>query len=248
MPILSGPRKDAKSGKANSLCIVLHGYGADGNDLIGLAEPLSQYLPDMTFIAPNAPEKCLNNPMGYQWFPVPWLDGSSEDALVEGAIRSSEILNQFLDETLAAEGMAPERTVLLGFSQGTMMSLEVGLRREEQFAGIVGFSGRLLRPETLADEIKSRPPVLLVHGDMDDVVPPSSMPEAADILSKNGVKAFTHVSQGTAHGIAPDGLGLALQFIMEVIGTSPEEEDVSDEDGFEGDDVSINFASDRTDD
>lgn len=248
MPVLNGPRKDAISGNSNSLCIVLHGYGADGNDLIGLADPLSQYLPDMTFVAPNAPEKCLNNPMGYQWFSVPWLDGSSEESMLEGVAESSEILNDYLDEIMAAEGMTADRTVLLGFSQGCMMSLEVGLRRDEQVAGIVGFSGRLLRPETLADEIKTRPPVLLVHGDMDDVVPPSSMPEAADILIKNGVRTFTHVSQGTAHGIAPDGLGLALQFIVEALGDSPDEEAEDEEDGFEGDDVTINFAEDRSGD
>ncbi len=243
MAILNGPRKDAISGEPNGLCIILHGYGADGNDLIGLADPLSQYLPDVTFVAPNAPDKCTNNPMGYQWFPIPWLDGSSDEAAEAGIKTASRVLNDFIDETMAAEGMTPDRTVLLGFSQGTMMSLEVGLRREEQLAGIVGFSGRLVRAETLADQIQTRPPVLLVHGDMDDVVPPSSMPEAAEILSKNDVQVYTHVSTGMAHGIAPDGLGVALQFMTDVLGDSVED----DEDGFEGDDVSINFAEDRSD-
>ena len=252
MAVLNGPRKDAISGNTKHLCIILHGYGADGNDLIGLADPLSQYLPDVTFIAPNAPDKCTNNPMGYQWFPIPWLDGSSEEAAEQGIVRASQILNQFLDETLAAEGMLPAQTFLMGFSQGTMMSLEVGLRRAEQLAGIIGFSGRLVRPEALADEVASTPDVLLIHGDIDDVVPPSSMPEAADILAKNGVKTFTHVSQGTGHGIAPDGLGVALHFMTDLIGVPQDDgevvdaEDVEDEeDGFEGDDVSINFASDR---
>jgi len=243
MAVLRGPRKDAISGESNALCIILHGYGADGNDLIGLAEPLSEYLPDVTFVAPNAPDRCTNNPMGFQWFPIPWLDGSSEEAAEQGIENASEILNDYIDETMAAEGMTADRTVLIGFSQGTMMSLEVGLRRDEQLAGIVGFSGRLVRAESLADEIKTRPPVLLIHGDMDDVVPPSSMPEAADILSKMGVQTFTHVSAGTAHGIAPDGLGMALSFIRNALGVDAEEEEP---DGDEGDDVSINFAEDRS--
>lgn len=244
MAALRGPRRDALSGESNALCIILHGYGADGNDLIGLAQPLSEYLPDVTFVAPNAPDECANNPMGYQWFPIPWLDGSSDEEAEAGIEAASEILNDYIDETMAAEDMTPDRTVLIGFSQGTMMSLEVGLRRSEQLAGIVGFSGRLVRAETLADEIKTRPPVLLVHGDQDDVVPPSSMPEAADILSKMGVQTFTHVSAGTAHGIAPDGLGMALSFIRNALGVDSEEEEP---DGDEGDDVSINFVEDRSD-
>lgn len=251
MAILTGPRKDAISGNSKGLVIILHGYGADGNDLIGVAEPLSEYLPDVTFLAPNAPDRCTNNPMGYQWFPIPWLDGSSEEAALDGIKNASQILNQYIDEVIDLEGISSDKIVLLGFSQGTMMSLEVGPRRAEQVAGIVGFSGRLVRQEEFASEIVSRPPVLLVHGDMDDVVPPSSMPEAAEVLEKNGFKVFTHVSNGMAHGIAPDGLGLALQFIRQVLAmdteeTSEVETEDDEEDGFEGDDVSINFASDNT--
>lgn len=247
MAALRGPRKDALSGETKALCIILHGYGADGNDLIGLAQPLAEYLPDVTFVAPNAPDECANNPMGYQWFPIPWLDGSSDEEAEAGIENASEILNDFIDETMAAEGVTAAQTVLVGFSQGTMMSLEVGLRRNEQLAGIVGFSGRLVRAEALADEIRTRPPVLLIHGDIDDMVPPSSMPEAADILTKNGVQTYTHVSQGTGHGIAPDGLGLALSFLRDVLGAESADDDPEDaEDGFEGDDVSINFAEDRS--
>lgn len=243
MTQLQGPRFDAASGTADALCIILHGYGADGNDLIGLAQPLSQYLPNVTFLAPNAPDRCSNNPMGYQWFPIPWLDGSSDEDAEAGIARASEILNAYIDKALESESMTADRLMLIGFSQGTMMSLEVGLRRAEELAGIVGFSGRLLREGQLKSEIVTHPPVLLVHGDMDDVVPPSSMPEAADALTEAGVKVFTHVSQGTAHGIAPDGLGMALQFIQEVLPERADDETSQDdeEDGFEGDDVSINF-------
>ena len=230
--MLTGPRREAQSGEADALVVFLHGYGADGNDLIGIGDTLAQYLPDVAFLAPNAPDRCTNNPMGYQWFPIPWLDGSSEDAAREGAVRAAGLLNDYLDQIATEEGIGPERTVLVGFSQGTMMSLHVGLRREAQLAGIVGFSGRLLEPETLKDEIRSRPPVLLVHGDMDDVVPPSSLPEAAEGLSAAGVKVFTHVSQGVGHGIGPDGLGLALQLMQQVLGIS---DGSGGEDGADGD-------------
>ncbi|MEM1265983.1 MAG: prolyl oligopeptidase family serine peptidase [Pseudomonadota bacterium] len=208
---LTGPRVEARSGKATSLMVFVHGYGADGNDLIGLAEPLGPHLPDTAFLAPNAPDRCTNNPMGYQWFPIPWLDGSSVEEATKGAARAAALLNAWLDALPEAEGIGPERTVLLGFSQGTMMSLEVGLRRTAAVAGIIGFSGRLLRPDALGDELAARPPILLVHGDQDEVVPPSSMPEASAALRGAGLEVETHVSPGIGHGIAPDGLTLALQ-------------------------------------
>ncbi|WP_111430425.1 prolyl oligopeptidase family serine peptidase [Rhodobacteraceae bacterium DSL-40] len=217
MTKLTGPERPAVSGEADSLVIFLHGYGADGNDLVGLADPLAPHLPNTRFMAPNAPERCVGNPMGYQWFPIPWMDGSSEAQALGSAETSFRLLDAFLDE-VEASGMPPERTVLFGFSQGTMMSLQVGLRRKAPLGGIVGFSGRLLRPETLAGEIASKPPVLLVHGDADPVVPFASLKEAADTLVTVGVETYAHVSKGMQHGIAPDGLGLALQFIRAKLG------------------------------
>ena len=213
MAELSGPRRPAKSGDGKYLVIFLHGYGADGNDLIGLADPLADHLPDVVFHAPNAPQRCTGNPMGYQWFPIPWLDGSSETEATEGMAAAVALLNEWLDETMLAEGVDAAHTLLVGFSQGTMMSLHVAPRREEPLAGVVGFSGRLLSPETLEDEAVSHVPILLVHGDADEVVPPQSLPEAADALTKVGFEVYTHISKGTGHGIAPDGLQLALQFI-----------------------------------
>ena len=130
---------------------------------------------------------------------------------------SAQLFDDWLTEIMAAEGVSAAQTMLVGFSQGTMMSLHVGPRRSDQLAGIVGFSGRLLRPEALG-EVQSKPPILLIHGDADDVVPPSSMPEAAEALTGAGFEVFTHVSKGTGHGIAPDGLGLALQFMIEKFG------------------------------
>ena len=216
MTTLTGPERPAASGSADSLVIFLHGYGADGNDLIGLAEPLAPHLPNTRFAAPNAPEPCLNNPAGYQWFPIPWLDGSSPVEASIAARASFDLLDRWLDAQ--AEAMPPERTVILGFSQGTMMALQVGLRRKTPVAGIVGFSGRLLEPQRLAGEITARPPVLLIHGDADPMVPFASLKEAADALTAAGVEVLTHVSQGTGHGIAPDGLSLALGFILQRFG------------------------------
>lgn len=211
--VLDMGRKASVSGEDSSLVIFLHGYGADGNDLLGLAEPLSQHLPDTVFVAPNAPESCTGNPMGYQWFPIPWIDGSSEEESEAGMMRAVDDLNAYLDAVLEEEGVDAGETVIIGFSQGTMMALHVAPRRDEEFAGIVGISGRLLRPELLADEAISKPPILLIHGDQDEVVPPISMPEAGDALQEAGFEVFGHVMQGTGHGIAPDGLGVALSFI-----------------------------------
>ncbi len=211
---LTTQRKDAKSGQADSLVIFLHGYGADGNDLLGLSDVLADHLPNTVFMAPNAPDRCTNNPMGYQWFPIPHMDGSSMEMARQGQLASRKLLNEWLDEVAISEGINADRTIIIGFSQGTMMALDVIPRRADEIAGIVGISGRLLEPKKLASEGVSKPPIMLIHGDMDNVVPPASMPEAADALSKAGFEVYTHVSKGTAHGIAQDGLGVALQFIL----------------------------------
>ncbi|MEO1550203.1 MAG: dienelactone hydrolase family protein [Pseudomonadota bacterium] len=214
MTMLDGERVEAQSETPTSAIIFLHGYGANGADLIGLSQPLAEHLPETVFFAPNAPERCANNPMGFQWFPIPWLDGSSEAEMAVSFGAATGALGGYLDEIESSTGLGPERIVLVGFSQGTMMSLHVGLRRPVACAGIVGFSGRLLQPERLAAEITVRPPVLLVHGEMDDVVPFSDMEAARAGLAEVGLEAETHASPGIGHGIAPDGLSRALQFIQ----------------------------------
>ena len=225
MTTLTGPDRPAASGAADSLVVFLHGYGADGGDLIGLAEPMAPHLPNTRFLAPNAPERCPGNPFGYQWFPIPWLDGTPEAVARASAVRAFAALDAWLDD-VAEAGIGPERTVLFGFSQGTMMALHVGLRRARPFAGIVGFAGRLLDPELLPGEVASRPPVLLVHGDQDPVVPFESLAAAEAALAAAGVPTYAHVSPGTAHGIAPDGLGLAVGFIRQCFGLDSRHETV----------------------
>ncbi|MDO5369556.1 alpha/beta hydrolase [Paracoccus sp. (in: a-proteobacteria)] len=203
--------------KAGSVIVFLHGYGADGADLLGLSEPLGRYLPDTAFYAPNAPEPCVNNPFGFQWFPIPWLDGSTEAQARASMEKSIDDLNAFLDAVLAREGLTPDRMVVVGFSQGTMMALHVLPRRAQAVAGIVGFSGRLLAPE-LVGEVRVRPPVLLLHGDQDPMVPFADMGLAERALSGAGFDIATHVMPGTGHGISPDGLGAALSFVRKVLG------------------------------
>ncbi|MFM2355024.1 MAG: hypothetical protein RLZZ528_760 [Pseudomonadota bacterium] len=210
---LQDNRRNAASGAARSLVVFLHGYGADGADLLGLADVLGEHLPDTAFRAPDAPEPCRNNPFGKQWFPVPWLDGSPEAAAAESLAQSTLDLHAYLDGVLQEERLTSSQVCLFGFSQGTMMSLQVGLRRAEAFAGIVAFSGRLLNPEALAAEITARPPVLLVHGDADPVVPFEDMDRAARALVAAQVETYGHVMKGTGHGIAPDGLSVALGFL-----------------------------------
>lgn len=216
--VLETGRKEPVTGNVKSVVAFLHGYGADGADLLGLADPLAEHMPDTLFLAPNAPEVCSNNPMGYQWFPIPWLDGSSEEASHEGMVRAVDDLNAWIDSVLEETGVSPLNFLLLGFSQGTMMSLHVAPRRDQEFAGVVGFSGRLIDPDALDAEVKVRPPVLLVHGDQDDMVPPASLPEAGNALTAAGFTVYAHIMKGTGHGIAPDGLSVALAFMRERLG------------------------------
>lgn len=217
--VLNAGRRAPVSGETRSIVVFLHGYGANGADLLGLADPLGEHLPDTLFVAPDAPEDCAGAPMGFQWFPIPWIDGSSEEESMRGMAQSVEDLNAFLDALMVDEDVLPEQVVLFGFSQGTMMALHVAPRREDAVAGVVAFSGRLLAPEALADEVVVRPPVLLVHGDSDDVVPPQSLPQAAEALQQAGFKeVFAHIMKGTGHGIAPDGLSVALAFMRDKLG------------------------------
>ena len=217
--VLTTGRREPVSGDKRSCVVFLHGYGANGADLLGLADPLGEHLPDTLFVAPDAPEACAGAPFGFQWFPIPWIDGSSEEEAMSGMARAAADLEAFLDALMVDEDLMPEQVALVGFSQGTMMALHVAPRREDEVAGIVGFSGRLLEPELLSDEVVSKPPVLLVHGDQDDVVPPESMPQAAEALQEAGFReVYAHIMKGTAHGIAPDGLQVALAFLRDKCG------------------------------
>jgi phospholipase/carboxylesterase len=220
MPRLSGPsRPPASGGKPRRLVILLHGLGADGNDLIGLAPNWARLLPDAEFLSPNAPFPCDMAPYGYQWFSS---QDRSPEAVLGGVRAAAPILDAFIDEALEERGLGSGELALVGFSQGTMMSLFVGLRRAEPVAGIVGFSGRLLAPELLASELRSRPPILLVHGTEDPLVPYSSLAAAETTLKAAGVPVETVTSFGIGHSIDDQGLRRGGEFLKKVLsGTTP---------------------------
>lgn len=211
MSLIDGPSVHPLSGnQAKQLVIFCHGYGADGNDLIGLANYFQQALPDALFISPNAPEACPMNPMGYQWFDFT----SNDPELIWKKVNDAgETLNKFIDHKLNELNLTDENLSLVGFSQGTMISLHVGLRRKLKMSSIVGFSGRLIREDTLADEIRSRPPIYLIHGDQDPMVPFSDTINAAKILEDLNVDVQSHISPNTPHSIAQDGLEIAIKFL-----------------------------------
>jgi len=218
MALLDGPRAEAQSGEASSLVILLHGYGADGNDLIGLAGPLGGAMPDTAFVSPNAPQPCTMNPMGRQWFPIPYLDNSTEEAMRKGMGHAVTALDAFIDAEIERSGLPASKVALIGFSQGTMMSLHVGPRRAEPLAGIVGFSGRLMERERLAEELVTKPPVLLIHGTADAVVPFDSMAQAEEFLTGAGLSVDTLARPGLGHGIDEPGLIAAVKFLMQHFG------------------------------
>jgi len=213
---LDGPRLSPRSGAARQLVVFLHGYGADGNDLIELGRVWQQILPRAAFVSPHAPEPCGQAPVGRQWFALTFRDPNERWV---GVNKAAPILERFLDAELARHQLPPSALALVGFSQGTMMALHVGLRRAVPPAAIVGYSGLLVlppdgNPETFAAEIKSRPPVLLVHGDQDELIPVQALFAAAQGLAALGVPAEWHISPGIGHGIDQDGLRHGGEFLV----------------------------------
>ena len=211
LPALKGPAyKPRSGGAAKQLVVLLHGWGADGPNLIDLADVLSPGMPDAHFVAPNAPYPCEANPFGYQWFSL--MDRNPQHML-EGVRGAADILNAFLDEQLKALSLDNSKLVLIGFSQGTMTALHVAMRRSPQIAGVIGFSGALIGADMLAKEITARPPVCLVHGEMDDVVPYASLKMATDTLTAAGVNVEAHSRPFLGHSIDMDGLRAAAEFL-----------------------------------
>jgi phospholipase/carboxylesterase len=209
MSTLEGPRIGPKRPPATHLVVLCHGYGSDGNDLIGLAPHWQDLLPTVAFASPNAPERCQMAGAGYQWFPLSRID---PDETLRGTELAAPKLNGFLDDELSRLNLSGDKLALVGFSQGTMMSLYVGLRRKPAPAAIVGFSGTLVGGETLPRS-GNAPPVLLVHGDSDQVIPPQALFMSANALGGAGIPVQWHLSKGLAHGIDPIGLALAGQFL-----------------------------------
>ncbi|MGB6535664.1 MAG: dienelactone hydrolase family protein [Xanthobacteraceae bacterium] len=212
---LDGPRLNPRSGAARALVVFLHGYGADGNDLIEIGRAWQQYLPQAAFVSPHAPERCGEAPTGRQWFPLTVRDPGERWS---GVNKAAPGLQRFLDAELSRHRLPPSALALVGFSQGTMMALHVGLRRALAPAAIVGYSGLLVLPpdaaiESVAGEIKSRPPVLLVHGDRDELIPTQALFQAAQGLAELGLNVEWHLSTGIGHGIDGEGLRHGGEFL-----------------------------------
>jgi phospholipase/carboxylesterase len=213
---LDGPRLAPASGKAKSLVVFLHGYGADGNDLIEIGRAWQSLLPDTAFVSPHAPNPCGQAPVGREWFPLSMRDPSERWTGVNSAAPG---LNAFLDAELARHSLPGSALALVGFSQGTMMSLHAGLRRAVAPAAIVGYSGMLVTPnddaeiDKFAEDIIARPPVLLVHGDQDQLIPVQALLHAAQGLASLDIPVQWHISPGVGHGIDQEGLRHGGEFL-----------------------------------
>jgi phospholipase/carboxylesterase len=215
---LDGPRVGpAAGGRPRQLVLMLHGLGADGNDLIGLAPYFAQALPGALFVSPHAPFPCDMAPYGRQWFS---LQDRSPAMVLAGVQAVAPILDGFIDAERDRYGLADEDVALLGFSQGTMMSLYVALRRAVPLAGVVGYSGALVGADRLANEVRARPPVLLVHGDADPIVPFQAMEAAAQALQSAGVPVAALPQPGLEHSISEEGIAAGIDFLAEAFGES----------------------------
>jgi phospholipase/carboxylesterase len=217
-PKLSGPMLAPLSGGApKQLVVLLHGYGSNGDDLIGLAPAWQPILPDALFLSPNAHEPVPGYPSGYQWF-APAMSGDRVAARQSGLAAAAPVLVEFLTQLWAQTGLSAKDTILSGFSQGAMMALHTGLSLPEPLMGIIAFSGSFSPAANFGAPDLPKPPVCIVHGDMDQVVEPAASAAANTALLAAGYDVHYHVSPGVGHGIAPDGLAFATDFIKTVMG------------------------------
>ena len=204
----------ASGGKATSLVVFVHGYGADGNDLLGLGQEWSRTLPHTAFVSPHAPEPCAGSPMGRQWFALTMRDPHE---YARGVAAARPGFDAFLDAEMDRLGVDERAVALVGFSQGTMLALHIGPQRKRTLAGILGYSGLLADPKALERDKHTAPPVMLIHGDMDQVIPVGALFGAAQGLAQAGIPVEWHISSGVPHGIGPDGLALGAAFLKRVL-------------------------------
>lgn len=220
LPTLSGPEQEpASSQKAKQLVVLLHGLGADGNDLFGLVPYFASALPDAHFVSLDAPYACDMAPYGRQWFS---LQVREEEVIVGGLRTVAPILNRYLDEKLEALGLENKDLTLIGFSQGTMLSLFTSLRREPAIAGVLGYSGALMGEKLLDEELKSMPELCLIHGEQDEVVPFEAFQQAMTALQKRGLFVNGYSQEGLGHGIDPAGMQIGCAFLRRVYGLDEE--------------------------
>lgn len=212
---LEGPSQGPAAGGApQQIVVFLHGWGADGNDLIGLAPVMAPHLPHALFVSPHGPEPCDMNPMGRQWFS---LENRDPHVMLAGARAAAPLIDDFVDGLLTEHGLTDDRLALVGFSQGTMMSLYVAPRRARACAAVLGYSGALIGGETLPSELRARPPIMLIHGEDDPVVPVAALNAAVEGLSAAGLSVEWHRRPHLQHGIDQAGLEMGLGFIANAL-------------------------------
>ena len=197
----------------NNAVILLHGYGGDGNDIAPVTINWKRFLPNTIFVCPDGPEKCLINPMGYQWFD---LNSEDEEYISKKALEAEDILKKFIAEIKNKFNLLNSNICLSGFSQGCMMSINVGLSGKEKFAGILGFSGKIINKIDLDKRIFSKPSTLLIHGDQDEIVPPVNLLEAKDFFERNKIDIVTKMIKGCGHNIPVEASSTGLIFLKKI--------------------------------
>ena len=198
----------------NSVVVLLHGYGGDGEDISMVALNWKRYMPNTIFICPNGHEVCTINTSGYQWFD---LTKDDPNYILNESLQAERKINKFLDEVKEEYNLKNDRIILSGFSQGCMMSINVGLTAEKAFNSIVGFSGKIINAENLKSRIKNHTETLLIHGDRDDIVSPTHLLEAKDFFLRENVNIETHLIKNCAHHIPIEASSLALNYILKNI-------------------------------
>ena len=203
-----------KDGAINNVVVLLHGYGGDGKDISTLALGWKRYLPNTVFICPNGHEKCAINPLGYQWFDLTKDDPSY---ILEESLKAEQKINNLIKEIKQKYKLENNQICLVGFSQGCMMSINIGVSAEQSFSSVIGFSGKIINSENLKSRIKNNANILLIHGDLDDVVSPTYLLEAKDFFLREGINIETHLIKNCGHHIPIDASSLALNYILKNI-------------------------------
>ena len=196
--------------KPKQAIVLCHGYGGDGKDISALAINWQRFLPDAIFLCPNAPEICAVNPQGYQWFD---LTSEKEEIVLEKSLAAEEKLSIFLDQVFDNFKLKPTNLALVGFSQGCMISIQVGLKKKEQINCLIGYSGKVINQKHLSNNINSKPKILLMHGANDTIVPPTHLLEAKEYLNNQVIKIKTKLFKNCEHKIPVEGVSLGLGFI-----------------------------------
>ena len=206
--------KPENNTKVKNAVILLHGYGGDGKDISMLSLNWKRYLPNTVFICPNGHEPCAINPLGFQWFD---LTKDDPDYVLEQSIKAEIILNKFIKEIKDEFGLTNNKIILSGFSQGCMMSINLGLVSDQEYNCIIGFSGKIINQENLKSRTKVTTKTLLIHGDKDQVVQPHFMLEAKDFLIRNNIEVETHLIKNCDHNIPLEASSIALNYILKKI-------------------------------